>query len=55
MKSGKVACATQLEKLLDRFPSGTHVGQRLFVFFSRAEFRQKSKLKTKNSKKKMIL
>jgi hypothetical protein len=23
----------QLRKLLDRFPSGTHAGQRLFVFF----------------------
>jgi hypothetical protein len=47
-----VARATQVRKLLARFPSGTLVGQRLFVFLSRAEFRQKSKLKTKNSKKK---
>ncbi len=51
-KSGKVARVTQLRKCLDRFPSGTDVGQRVFVFFSRAEFRQKSKLKTQNSKKK---
>jgi hypothetical protein len=32
-KSGKVARETELRKLLTRFPLGTHVGQRLFVFF----------------------